>query len=71
MSAPSGQLEKVAVLLGECITLVGSCAGPAWILAAASPERGVCEAMTGLHSDMLAILKASAKAAGCFSTLRC
>ncbi|KAI3427944.1 hypothetical protein D9Q98_006334 [Chlorella vulgaris] len=57
VSAPSGQLEKVAVLLGECITLVGSCAGPAWILAAASPERGVCEAMTGLHSDMLAILK--------------
>ncbi|PRW56603.1 p25-alpha domain-containing [Chlorella sorokiniana] len=52
-------LERVACLMADGAALATSCAAPGWLLAAATPEGGACEAMAALHAGVLASLKDS------------
>ncbi len=43
--------------MADGATLASACAAPGWLLAAAAPEGGACEAMAALHAGVLASLK--------------
>lgn len=57
LAADPALLDGVAVLLGKGASLAASCGAADWLLAAASPERGVGDALAALHSDVLAGMK--------------